>query len=274
MVEENDGHNVISQIQSHDKDSDNLLSLASHELRTPLSVVKWYTEMLLDGDCGELNVDQTKYLKTIQTSNQRAIDLIKSLLNVSRLDLGTFSINPTDTDLRFLVKQVVTEYKNHIESKKLHIQEMYESAIPGMIPNISVDKQICLVLMRNLISNAIIFSKEEGLININIKEFKQGEECEGKNLKDDCLVFSMSDNGIGIPEEDKDKIFSKLFKASNVANNDESKGAGLNLYITKEIVNKVGGDIWCTSTKDVGSTFYVTFPKHGMQRKEGRTTLD
>ncbi len=265
MVQENDGQH---------KESDNLLSLASHELRTPLSVVKWYTEMLLDGDCGELNVDQVKYLKTIQTSNQRAIDLIKSLLNVSRLDLGTFSINPTDTDLRFLVKQVVTEYKNSIEGKKLYIQEMYESAIPGMIPNISVDKQICLVLMRNLISNAIIFSKEEGVININIKEYKQGEECGNKNIKDDALVFSVSDNGIGIPEEDKDKIFGKLFKAGNVANNEESKGAGLNLYITNEIVGKFGGGIWFISTKDVGTTFYVSFPKHGMPRKEGKTALD
>lgn len=268
-----DKHVDIKQ-KSHDVEGDNLLSLASHELRTPLSVVKWYTEMLLDGDCGVLNDDQTKYLKTIEKSNQRAIDLIKSLLNVSRLDLGTFSINPTDTDLRFLVKQVVTEYKSNIEGKKLHIQEMYESAIPGMIPNISVDKQICLVLMRNLISNAIIFSKEEGVININIKEFKQNEECGNKNLKDDSLVFFISDNGIGIPEEDKDKIFSKLFKASNVSNNDESKGSGLNLYITKEIMGKVGGDIWFTSTKDVGSTFYVLFPKHGMPKKEGRTTLD
>ncbi len=262
------------QTQSHDKESDNLLSLASHELRTPLSVVKWYTEMLLDGDCGELNIDQIKYLKTIQTSNQRAIDLIKSLLNVSRLDLGTFSINPTDTDLRFLVKQVITECKNNIEGKKLQIQEMYESTIPGMIPNISVDKQICLVLMRNIITNAIIFSKEDGVININIKEVKQGEGYGSKNLQDDALVFSVADFGIGIPEGDKDKIFSKLFKASNVVNNDESKGAGLNLYITKEIVNKVGGEIWFVSTKDVGSTFYVSFPKSGMPKKEGRTTLD
>lgn len=257
----------------HDTESGNLLSLASHELRTPLSVIKWYTEMLLDGDCGVLNEDQTKYLKTIQTSNQRAIDLIRSLLNVSRLDLGTFSVNPVDVDLRVLVKQVLSEYKAHAEEKKIHIEEVYEGATMGNIPTLLADKQMCLVILRNLVSNTIFFSKEDGTVHIAISEKKQGEECGSKNLSSDCLVLAISDSGIGIPDEDKDKIFSKLFKASN-STNEESKGSGLGLYITQLILSKTGGDIWFTSTKDVGSTFYVAFPKQGMLKKEGRTTLD
>lgn len=267
-----DNH-VSTQGASHDADGGNLLSLASHELRTPLSIVKWYTEMLLDGDCGTLNDDQAKYLRTIQTSNQRAIDLIKSLLNVSRLDLGTFSINPTDVDLRFLVKQVLGEYKVRSDEKKIHVEEVYEGATPGNIPTLLADKQICLVIFRNLISNAILFSKEDGVVHVDIREMRQGEECGNKLVHDDSLVLSITDTGIGIPEEDKEKIFSKLFKASN-ATNEESKGAGLSLYITQLILSKTGGQIWFTSTKDVGTTFYVAFPKSGMPKKEGRTTLD
>ena len=94
-------------VKTSDSEGANILSLAAHELRTTLSIIKWYTEMLLDGDCGPLNVDQTKYLKTIESSNQRAIDLIKSLLNVSRLNLGTFCINPSEVDLQAVIKQIL-----------------------------------------------------------------------------------------------------------------------------------------------------------------------
>lgn len=262
-----------AQPLTQDSHGGNLLSLASHELRTPLSIVKWYTEMLLDGDAGPLTVDQTKYLRTIQTSNQRAIDLIRSLLNVSRLDLGTFSINPADTDLRFLVKQIITEQKVLLDEKKIHIVEVYEGAVPGMVPSISVDKQICLVILRTLITNAILFSKEESSVNVEICEKAQGEEYGSKKLADDSLVVSVTDFGIGIPEADQVHIFSKFFKASNAINED-SKGAGLGLYIITLILNATGGDIWFTSKLGVGSTFYVAFPKSGMPKKEGRTTLD
>lgn len=257
----------------NEAESNNLLSLASHELRTPLSIVKWYTEMLLDGDAGPLTDDQAKYLRTIQKSNQRAIDLIRSLLNVSRLDLGTFSVSPADTDLRFLVKQVVTEQKSILEEKKIHIEELYDGVIPGMIPSLFVDKQICLVIVRTLITNAILFSKDESIVKVEICEKNQGEEYGSKTLAEDSLVVSVADFGIGIPEADKAQIFSKFFKASNAINED-SKGAGLGLYIITLILNTTGGDIWFTSEQGIGSTFYVAFPKKGMLGKEGRTTLD
>ncbi|MCF7843264.1 HAMP domain-containing histidine kinase [Candidatus Gracilibacteria bacterium] len=273
MVQEIVGQQESSEQKPHEADGSNLLSLASHELRTPLSVIKWYTEMLLDGDCGELNADQTKYLRTIQTSNQRAIDLIKSLLNVSRLDLGTFSINPTDVDLRFIVKQVFTENRSILDEKRIHTEEMYVSGVPGMIPILQLDKQICLVIIRNLISNAVIYSKEDSAIRVDIREKKQGEEYGSKILSDDSLVLAVFDSGIGIPQEEQGKVFSKLFKASNVTN-EESKGAGLGLYIVETILSKIGGSIWFTSVKGQGSTFCVAFPKHGMPKKEGRTMLE
>lgn len=252
---------------------DDFLSLASHELRTPLSIVKWYSEMLLDGDCGELNEDQTKYLRTIQASNQRAIDLIRSLLNISRLDLGTFGINPMETDLRFIVKQVLTEKNVDISLKKIKIKELYEGAIPGMVPTFMADKQMCLVIVRNLISNAILFSKEEGDIAISILTGKMNEQFGGKTIMEESLVLMIKDNGIGIPEGDKQNIFSKLYKGSNVGEVDSS-GAGLGLYIITLILSKVGGEIWFESMQGVGSTFFVAFPKRGMEKKVGRTTLD
>jgi signal transduction histidine kinase len=272
MAPDIDDNKGSVQSVSQDSHGGNLLSLASHELRTPLSIIKWYTEMLLDGDAGALNDDQTKYLRTIQTSNQRAIDLIRSLLNVSRLDLGTFSINPTDVDLRFLVKQILTENKTLLEEKRMHTEEKYDSAIPGIIPIISVDKQICLVILRSLIANAILFSKEESIVSVHVCEMKQGEDIGSKKITENSLVISVSDSGIGIPESDQENIFSRFFKAGNAINED-FKGAGLGLYIVQTILDKVGGEIWFNSKQNVGSTFYVSFPMSGMTKKEGRTTL-
>ena len=88
------------------KKGDDFVSLASHELRSPLSIIKWYTEILLDGDAGPLTEDQQKYLRLIESSNQRAIDLVRSLLNVSRLDLGTFSVSPVEVSILVLVQEI------------------------------------------------------------------------------------------------------------------------------------------------------------------------
>lgn len=273
MAEELDGTHEITHTSAHDEKGDTLLSLASHELRTPLSIIKWYSEMLLDGDCGELNEDQSKYLKTIQASNQRAIDLIRSLLNVSRLDLGTFSITPESVDLRVLVKSVIEDYKTVASEKNVHIEELYESTVQGSVPNIQVDKHICVVLLRSLLSNAISFSNSDGKVVISVKDVKQGEEHGSRMILDDSLLISVSDNGIGIPTQEQDKIFTKLFKASN-AQTDDRKGAGLGLYVVSLILSKTGGEIWFVSEQNIGTTFYIALPMHGMPEKAGTTNLD
>lgn len=256
--------------QSGEKSDEALLSIAAHDLRTSLSVIKWYTEMLLAGDCGTLQDDQIKYVKTIQSSNQKAIDLIRSILNVSRLNLDTFSITPEESSLETVLKHALDDLKGLIEEKEILIEESYETSIS----HVMLDRNVCLIIFRNLISNAVLFSKENGTVQISVKEMKQGEECDAHVLQRDSLVVAVADFGIGIPEEDKQYIFSKpFFKASNVTD-DSRKGAGLGLYITKLILEKTKGEVWFTSTKDAGSTFYVAFPKSGMQRKEGKTTLD
>lgn len=251
-----------------DKGED-FLSLATHELRTPLSIIKWYTEMLLDGDGGSLTDDQAKYLKVIQSSNQRAIDLIRSLLNVSRLDLGTFSISPTEVDLRTLVEQVLTENMLRIQEKNLIVDvEQKTNNVIALL-----DKQICLVVLRNIISNAILFSFKETRVVITLEEVLAGSSIGSKMVLENSLLLSVSDSGIGIPETEKEKIFSKLFKASNIKD-ENGVGSGLGLYIVKSAVSVLGGDVWFSGEEKGITTFFVTFPEKGLCKKEGRTTLD
>ena len=250
------------------KGGDDFISLASHELRSPMSIIKWYTEILLDEDAGPLTEDQRKYLTTIESSNQRAIDLVRSLLNVSRLDLGTFSISPVEINMHSLIQEAKVVFSKEIEAKHLEIIEEEKS-----IKNIQADKNLCLAITKNIIGNAILFSKEGGKVFVTTSVIPPGEKVGEVTVGEESILISVRDTGIGIPDTDKPKIFSKMFKASNVKDSD-SVGSGLGLYITKSILDYVGGTIGFISTEGVGSTFSITLPTRGMERKEGRTTLD
>jgi signal transduction histidine kinase len=256
---------------SYNKAEEEFLSVVAHEVRTPLSITKWYTEMLLDGDAGELNPEQKKYLLTIEASNSRAIGLLRSILNVSRLTLGTFSISPTEINLRDVVKQVLQDLTKESARKGIVIKEIYEGAVPGMLASMQADKQICTVLVRTLIANAIAYSHEGKEVIVSVVETSENTTIAGYTLPEDSFVVSVQDFGIGIEENDKQNIFTKFFKGSNAG---DSSGSGLGLYLNHLIIEKVGGHIWYESVRDSGSTFYIAFPKHGMQRKEGRVTLD
>ncbi len=249
------------------------LSLVSHELRTPLSIIKWYTEMLLDEDCGTLNDEQKKYLKTIQSSNTRAIGLIRSILNVSRLNLGTFSITPVEVDLRAITKQALTDLAVLHESKHLKIHESYEGAVPGMIGTLLADKQVCLVLVRTLIENAIAFSHDEGEVTISVSEKAGGDTLGNHTLSHESFVIMVKDSGIGIPEGEQAQVFGRFFKATNTQETGSS-GSGLGLYTVKTILDTVGGEIWFESIRGEGSSFFIALPKSGMAQKSGKVSFD
>lgn len=248
---------------------DDFVSLSSHELRGPLSIIKWYTEILLDGDMGPLTDDQKKYLTVIEMSNKRAIDLVRSLLNVSRLDLGTFRIVPVPVDMRALTLEVIDFFKGEVLSKKIAITVEVE----GAIPTLQVDIHVTTVILKNLINNAIAFSPQSGSITITLRIVRNGAVIEGVPVLDESILVIVRDEGIGIPASDQDKIFSRMVRGSNV-DDSTGTGSGLGLYITKTILEYVGGKVWFVSKENVGSTFYAAFPTKGMLKKEGRTTLD
>ncbi len=250
-------------------EKDDFVSLSSHELRGPLSIIKWYTEILLDGDMGPLTDDQKKYLTVIEMSNKRAIDLVRSLLNVSRLDLGTFRIVPVVVDMRALTLEVVEFFKGEALSKKIAITLEVE----GAIPTLQADTHLTMVVLKNLISNAIAFSHPDGSVTITLRTVRNGDVVEGVSVLDESILVVVRDDGVGIPTSDRDKIFSRMVRGSNI-DDSSGTGSGLGLYITKTILEYIGGKVWFVSQEDVGSTFYAAFPTKGMKKKEGRTTLD
>lgn len=251
------------------KSSDDFVSLSSHELRSPLSIIRWYTEILLDEDAGPLTEDQRKYLKVIEASNQRAIDLVRSLLNVSRLDLGTFSISPEEVSVPNIINDCIASCKSVTDQKVVTINFTdNDTNFP-----ILLDKRLASLVVKNVLLNAVSFSKQGGVVLVERMLVQKGNEIGGRKVTEESVIVTIKDKGIGIPLEDQNKIFSKMFKARNVKDSDTT-GSGLGLYIAKKVMDITGGSLWFISDVEEGSTFFIAFPTKGMKKKNGTTTLD
>jgi signal transduction histidine kinase len=251
------------------------VAIASHQLRTPLSIIKWYADFLISGDAGEVSEIQKKYLTQIYVSNERLIELVNALLDVSRIDVGTFSIEPEPTDIIERMESALDRFKKDILSKNISIEKNFDE-----FQEINLDPRLTKIVFENILSNSVKFTPEGGKIRIIIR----------KTDKD--VLIKINDTGIGIPREQQPKIFTKLFRADN-AKKIESIGNGLGLYIAKAVIEKSGGKIWFESPsldlflekekkdKDVnlsknnkGSTFFIAIPLKGMKRKHGTKKLN
>ncbi len=246
----------ITKEKEIDKAKTEFVSLVAHQLRSPLTVVRWYVEMLLNREQGDITKEQKQSLQEIQEGNQRMTDLVNMFLNISRIEMGTFSVSPEEVRPSLVVKSVLDELKSIYQKKQVSIETELVSAERVYL----LDVVLFRIIVQNLISNAVKYTPVEGSVRIRIYE---GEE---------SLVFSVSDTGIGIPEKDRKFLFSRMFRAKNAVNID-AQGNGLGLYIVKEIVETSGGSITFTSEENKGSTFIVQFPVTGMRRKEGTKKL-
>jgi PAS domain S-box-containing protein len=248
----------ITKEKEVDRAKTEFVSLASHQLRTPLSIISWYTEMLLDGEKGKLNDGQEKYLAEVNKGNQRMIDLVNALLNVSRIDMGTFMVEPQPEDIREIADSAYNDFKIISSQKGVALEKEYS----GKLPKISLDKSLVRIIFQNLLSNAVKYTPKGGKVSLKISA----------NDKEKSALIEVSDTGYGIPESQQDKIFTKLFRADNAQEIDPD-GTGLGLYIAKAIVKAANGEIWFVSEEGKGTTFYVTIPFSGMERREGTKGL-
>ncbi len=226
------------------------ISLASHELRTPMTTVRWYAEMLLHGDMGNLNDTQKDYLKTIADGNLHLVNIVNALLDVSRMELGTLATKNEVINFSAITEQIKNEFQAHLTKKKLN----YHANIDPSVPNISADPKFIEIIFQNLLSNAIKYTPNKGTITLSIH----------LNADKTHVIIAVTDTGCGIPSSEYDRIFSKLFRATNVRN-EFSEGTGLGLYLTKSIVDSTGGKIWFESEENNGSTFFVSYPVEGMR---------
>ena len=238
-----------------DQAKDEFVSLASHQLRTPLSTINWYAEMLLDQDAGAITPKQKDFLLEISDANKRMTELVGALLNVSRLDLGTFVIDPKPADIVALIKEVLHDLKSLTEKNKISVSEQYDTT-----PTVNIDKDLMRIVFQNLISNAIKYSQKGGSVAVEVCLSRATQR--GKKQ----LSISIRDNGYGIPKTEQKKIFTKLFRADNIKAK-ITDGNGLGLYIVKSIITHAGGTISFTSEENKGTNFFITLPCDGIQSR-------
>lgn len=258
----------ITREKEIDKAKTEFVSLASHQLRTPLSTINWYSEMLLAGDAGALKEEQKKYINEVYKGNQRMVELVNALLNVSRLELGTFTVEPEPTDVVKVAQVVIDEQKPQFKAKKITFSEQFTK----QLPKLNADPKLLRMVFQNLLSNAVKYTPDKGTVSMDIRLIKKGEFVHHQQVKGDSIAIVVSDTGYGITKSQQDKIFTKLFRADNVREKD-SEGTGLGLYIVKAIIDHSGGNIWFQSEENKGSTFSVILPLAGMPKNEGTKTL-
>lgn len=146
-----------------DKAKSEFVSLASHQLRTPLSAIKWYSKMLLDEDVGKTTEKQKEYLEEIHSGNERMVSLVNALLSVSRIELGAFVVVPKKVNLVTICKDVLEGVKKDIAHKGLNVKEEFKK-----VPDIEADPSYIRIIFQNLITNAIKYTPEKGVIIITI----------------------------------------------------------------------------------------------------------
>ncbi len=234
---------ALKQMQEVDRLKDSLISTVSHELRTPITNIIGYTELLEEGDYGDLSAPQRQALTRVDTNSRRLLAMIDDLLTVSRLRSAAVSLERRPIDLVRVVRAAEETIAPRVHDAGVSL-EMDLPAAPLLTSGDATKLERVLV---NLLSNAVKFTPPLGQVTVRLRA--QGG----------WAVVEVADTGYGIPPEDLERLFSQFFRSS-VAEERHIQGTGLGLAIVRSIVEAHGGQVDVVSTVDVGTTFSVRLP--------------
>jgi len=221
------------------------VSITAHQLRMPLSTIKWALDMIIRGDFGPISRDQSDFLKKAYVSNEKMINLINDLLNVTRIEEGRYLYNPDFGDMEKIIRSEIDSYRPIAEKKGVEL--IFKKEPEGELPAVFIDSEKIAIAVHNLFDNAINYTSQGGKIEINLRQ------AEGE------VRFSIKDSGMGIPENLKGRIFTKFFRSQEAVRMD-AEGSGLGLFIVKNIIDAHKGEIWFESAQGKGTTFFFSFP--------------
>lgn len=220
----------------------NFFSHVSHELRTPLTSIKVGTEMLLEGLGGQPTKKQQHILSIVARESNRLIELVNALLDLSKMEAGMLKYQCTPTLLPKLVEKTLERLAPLVEEKKLIIENRIQ-----LLNLVLVDQDRILLVLQNIIGNAIKFSHRNGTIKLEAY------------LKENVVEVAVHDTGPGIAREDLERIFHK-FQQVVSTKEPYMKGTGLGLATVKQVILAHGGKVWATSQIGTGTTLHITLP--------------
>ncbi len=234
---------MCTKLRDLDTMKSEFFSMMSHELRTPLTSIKEGTALLREKIAGPITDKQGRLLTILAEESQRLIDMVNSLLDLSKMEAGMMVYHIEKGNLIPLIDRSLMEIGPLVESKQIKI----ETKIAESVPLVNMDSERLLQVLRNLIGNAVKFTPHGGRVEISVKSADSGTE------------VAVADTGPGIPRERLDTIFDKFQQISS-AGPYQVKGTGLGLAIAKHVIASHGGRIWVESDLGKGSSFIFVLP--------------
>ena len=226
------------------------VTVTTHQLRTPLAAIKWTFNMIIAGQLGPISSEQKEVLEKGYQSTERMIKIVNDILSVDKIEIDQKDYQFSAVHLEDLIESLLYEFSNQAESKQIKLTFKK----PGKpLPPAEVDALKLRIVLENLIDNAIKYNKLGGEAEVGIDDSKI-------NTTRNSLEIMVKDTGIGIPPEERAKIFNKFFRASNAVKT-EPDGSGLGLYLAKDIIEKHHGTIRF-ETGDTGTVFHLELPLH------------
>ena len=228
------------------------VSFVAHELKNPMTSIKGYSELLSAGAVGAINTQQANFLNTIRSNVERMATLVSDLNDNSKIEAGRLRIDFKAVAVNDLVEEVVKSTKRQVEDRKQVIQ----AYLPAQLPMVWGDSTRLGQVLTNLVSNAIKYTPEGGVLVVGAESAKNIWDPAGATT---VVHLWVKDNGIGISPDDQRRIFQKFFRSEDQKAR-EAPGTGLGLNITKSLVEMQGGRIWFESEYRKGTTFHFTVP--------------
>jgi signal transduction histidine kinase len=230
-----------------DRLKSDLLANVSHELRTPLTAIKGYTDYIREGKLGQITEKQEKGLLVVQKNLDRLAKSINDLLDFSRMDVGRIALNIQPFDIGLLVEQIRVTVSSELERKGVAFLAQVEAGLPPVI----ADREKLSQVLENLVINAIKFTAETGHIRLSARRLADAAR--------PTAMVQVEDDGIGIPSDQVDKIFSRFHQVDGSSKR-RFGGVGLGLAIVKSILDAHGSEISVTSREGVGTRFSFPLP--------------
>lgn len=241
----------VTETVRMDETRNEFISVVSHELRTPMTAIKGFTDLILDGDAGQITDQQRDLLGVVQSNANRLVDLVNDMLDISRIESGRIQLDPSAIDLNAAVRASVASLRPMIDAKQHNVLEELDEDVPPIYADDSRLSQI----LTNLLANACKYTPDGGWITIRTEQL------------DSYVAVSVSDTGIGIPADALAHVFTKFYRVEDQAVR-QTSGTGLGLAITRLLVERHGGRITAASREGVGTTVRFTLP---LARRAGAT---
>lgn len=243
-----------TKLKELDKLKSDFISVVSHELRTPLTSIKAFTELILMKP--RMNIERRNRLLSIMNNeSDRLARLINDILDLTKIEAGKLSWHISSVSLREIIHSSVASIRSLADNKSLSIVIQ----APDSLPRFYGDRDRLVQVITNVLSNAIKFTPQGGMITVNARR---------EDVPRPQIEVRITDTGVGIPKQDLELIFEKFQRSGDILT-PHSEGTGLGLAITKQIIEYHGGRIWAESTLGVGSTLIFTFPLDKTWNLEG-----